>query len=109
MLIQTTTVTVTRPDGSGDPYEAASTSSIGTALPAHVSSPSGSDARVGGAQQVIDATLLLDTTPVLQRADIVADDLTGDSYRVAWTRQRTGLGLDHQVAGLVAVSGGANG
>lgn len=110
MLIATTTVTVSRPTGDGDPYEDPGTpATVGAALPAHVSAPSGADARIGGAQEVIDATLLLDPTPVLQRADIVADDVTGDSYRVTWARQRTGLGLDHQTAGLIAVKGGANG
>lgn len=108
MLIATTTVTITAPAGDGDPYEApASTATIAAGLPAHISAPSGSDARIGGAQETVDAVLLCDA--LLERAMIVADDTTGERYTVTWARRRTGLGLDHTKAGLVAVKGGANG
>lgn len=108
--LTTTTVTVTRPDGSGDPYvDPGAAATVGTALPAHISSPSGSDRRVGGDQELVDAVLLLDPSPALTRLDLVHDDGTGEDYNVTWTRQRQGLGLDHQVAGLVAVKGGAGG
>lgn len=110
LTLPTTTVTITRPDGTGDPYvEPATPSTIATAAPAHISAPSGTDARVGGDQETVDAVLLIDITPALTRLDIVADDLTGETYNVTWTRRRTGLGLDHQKAGLVAVKGGASG
>lgn len=110
MLIATTTVTVTRPDGAGDPYTDPGTpATVGSALPAHVSAPSGSDRRVGGDQEVVDAVLLIDPAPALSRLDLVHDDGTGEDYAVTWTRQRQGLGLDHQVVGLVAVKGGASG
>lgn len=110
LTVPTTTVTITRANGDGDPYEEPATpATIAVALPAHISGPSGADLRVGGAQEIIDAVLLIDVAPALERADLVADDLTGASYRTTWSVRRTGLGLDHQKAGLVAVKGGANG
>lgn len=110
LALSTTTVTIDRPNGDGDPYETpAAPTTIGSGVPAHISSPTGADARVGGAEELVDAVLLIDDTPALARVDIVTDELTGEAYRITWTRRRTGLGLDHQKAGLVAVKGGANG
>lgn len=110
LTVPTTTVTLSRANGTGDPYVDPGTASvIGSSLPAHISAPSGSDARVGGDQEQVDAILLMDVTPALDRTMSVADDLTGECYQVTWTRRRTGLGLDHQKAGLVAVKGGASG
>lgn len=110
MLVTTTTVTIVRPNGDGDPYETPATpTTIAVGVPAHVSAPSGADDRVGGRQEIVDAVLLIDPTPALQRIDLITDELTGEAYSVTWTRQRTGLGLDHQKAGLVSVKGGASG
>jgi hypothetical protein len=107
--IASTTVTVTRTDGTGDPYETATTATVAAALRAPGSVPTGQDLRVGGAQEIVDAVLLTEPSPQLQRADAVTCDLTGERYRVTWVRTRTGLGLTHQQAGLVAVKGAANG
>lgn len=110
MLLATTTLTISRPASDGDPYETAAVTSVATGVAGHVSAPSGSDQRVGGAQEVVDAVLLVPgRTPTILRSDIVADELTGETWRVTWTRARLGLGLDHQKAGLVAVKGGSGG
>lgn len=107
--LATTTVTVRRGSGTGDPYEADTATVVASRLPAHVSGPGGSADDVGGAQEVVDARLLMDITPCLTRIDRVTDEQTGRTYEVVWSRVRQGLGLDHQVAGLRAVAGSANG
>lgn len=107
MLIATTTATVTRSVGTGDPYEAATTSTPYVGVRAHFSAPSGDDVAVGGDKEVIQATCYLPAGTVIQRSDIVTDDATGADYAVVWSRKRVGLGLDHVVVGLRAVNGGA--
>lgn len=106
VLLPTTTVTVeatSRPE----PYEAATTTARAAGQAAHISSPSGSE-RVGDAGgERIDAVLLCDTT--VARGDRVTDEATGTVYRVAWVHDRTGLGLDHTRAGLVATTGAVPG
>ena len=110
MLISTTTVTLTRPAGDGDPYvDPGVATPIATGVPAHISAPTGNDSVVGGDQERVDAILLIDPTPALDRTMLVADDVTGEQYAISWTRERTGLGLGHQKAGLRAVKGGSNG
>jgi hypothetical protein len=109
MLVTTDSVTIERTAGTGDPYESATVTTIATATPARISAPSGDDLVVGGAKEVVDAVLYLDPAPVLAFGDIVVDEATDERYRVAWVRQRRGLGLDHQHAGLTAVKGGAVG
>jgi hypothetical protein len=109
MLITTTHVTIKRPNGSGDPYETATAPTIGSAVAAHISAPSGTDANVGGAEERIDAIGLLPSGANVQRADIVVDNLTAKQYRVGTVMRRTGLGLDYVKATLIAVAGGSNG
>lgn len=109
MLIATTTVSVKRPDGSGDPYEAATTPTIQSRVAAHISAPSGTEANVGGALERVDAVALLPQRTDVRRADIVVDELTARAYRVGTVVRRTGLGLDHVKATLTAVAGGNNG
>lgn len=109
MLIATTTVSIVRPDGSGDPYEAATATAVATSVQAHVSAPSGADSAVGGDKEVIDATVFLPTGTTIERADIIVDDADGTNYAVVWSRARSGLGLDHVVVGVRTVAGGASG
>lgn len=109
MLIATTTVTVKRPGGSGDPYEAAGAATIRSGVAAHISAPAGTEANVGGALERVDAVALLPQRTDVRRADIVVDDLTALTYRVGTVIRRTGLGLDHVKATLTAVTGGNNG
>lgn len=108
MLVQTTTVTVTRPAGSGDPYEVPGTALVARNVPAHVSGISATGQTVGGAQEVVNAQLFTTTDVQLRKADRVVDDATGESYTVQWTVTKIGLGLDYQKAGLRSVDGGAN-
>lgn len=107
MLVATTTVTITRPLGTGDPYETPSSSDVTSGVPAHISAPTGNDARVGGDRETVTAVAYLPAATIIDRTSIVTDAATGDTYGVVWTRPRRGLGLDHVVAGLVATKGAA--
>jgi len=109
ILLPTTSVAVRRPSGQGDPYEADTRQLIVPCTPAHISGPSGTSIDSGGAQEIVDAELFVSECPRLSKLDQVSDLTTGDVWEVVWTRTRQGLGLDHQVAGLRAVSGAANG
>ena len=109
MIIDTTTVTIVRPDASGDPYEAATTITVATGVRAHISAPSGNDLAIGGDKEVISAVAYLPAGTTVTRADQITDDQTGDTYTVAWSHARRGLGLDHVQLGLRAVEGAANG
>jgi len=106
-VIFTTTITVRRPDGDTDPYEEPTEITVATAVPAHISSPSGSDTRLGGERELVDAALIVATSPALTLRDEIDDERTGESWQVVWVRQRTGVGLDHQRAGLSSVKGAA--
>lgn len=106
-MIWTTRIDVVRPDGSGDPYEAATTTTVYADQPAHISDPSGSDVAVGGDKELVVATLLAPVRLDLRHTDLIADRRTGERYRVVWCRRRHGLGLSHVKAGLAAVKGGA--
>lgn len=102
VLLPTTTVAIS--DASTpEPFETTTTTLRAAGVAAHISSPSGRErAGVDGGER-IDAVLLFDTT--VARNDRVADENTGDVYRVAWVQARTGLGLDHTKAGLVRATG----
>lgn len=108
-MLFTTTVAITRRAGTGDPYEADAASALAESMPAHVSSPSESDSRIGGAQEHVEAVLLAPPTPALQRADTITDLATGDVWTAIWQQQRHGLGLDHQRVGLSRTKGAADG
>jgi hypothetical protein len=109
VLITTTHVTIRRPAGAGDPYEATTASTIRSGVAAHISTPTGTDRNVGGAQERIDAIGLLPSGTDISAADLVIDALTAKTYRVGSVVRRTGLGLDHVKTTLIAVAGGANG
>lgn len=105
--LATTTVTLRRTGGGADPYEPDDLGFVATGVAAHVDVPAGAELVVGGRQEDVNARLLLGPTPVVVPGDDVDDDTTGECWRVTWVRRRTGLGLDHQVAGLRAVKGAA--
>jgi hypothetical protein len=110
--LTTTTVTVTRPANPSGDYEDddGEAQLVATGLAVAITSPTGADSVVGGHQERVDAVLTTPPScPKLTHLDQVVDECTGDAYRIAWTRRRRGLGLDHQTAGLVAVKGGASG
>lgn len=100
--LTTTTVTIEAPSRP-EPYEATTWSTRVAGVPAHVSSPSGAERSGDAGGERIDAVLLCDST--VERNDRVTDEGTGAVYRVAWSLERTGLGLDHTRAGLVAATG----
>lgn len=101
--LPTTTVTVTRPAGTGDPTEAPAVSTVAAGVAATIGSPSGREQLAGGAREVVDAVLVTDAA-ALTKDDLVADDVTGDTWQVVWTRRRVGFGLDHWKAGLRRVT-----
>lgn len=103
-MIPLATTTVTIEDAATpEPYEATTWSTRASGVPAHVSSPSGSERTGDAGGERIDAVLLCDST--VARGDRVTDAGTGDVFRVAWVQARTGLGLDHTRAGLVRSTG----
>lgn len=100
--LATTTVSISdtaRPE----PYEAATATVRASGVPAHISAPSGQERSGSDGLERIDAVLLVDAT--VARNDTVTDEATAAVYRVAWVTVRTGLGLDHARAGLVATAG----
>jgi hypothetical protein len=109
VLIDTTTVTITRPTASGDPYEAATVTTVAAGVRAHIGSPSGTDQHVGGDKEVISAVCYVPAGTDVVRSDLIADDQTGTAYSVVWSTRRRGLGLDHVQVGLRTVQGVSNG
>lgn len=102
MIPLATTTVVVEARTAAEPYEAATYTERGT-YAAHVSGPSGAERQGDAGGERIDAVLLTEGT--VARDDRVTDQGTGAVYRVAWSLARTGLGLDHTRAGLVATAG----
>lgn len=102
MLPLTTTTVTVEAASTPEPYEGTTWSARGT-FPAHISGPSGTERPGVDGGERIDAVLLVDTT--VASGDRVTDQGTGQVFRVAWSLTRTGLGLDHTRAGLVAAAG----
>lgn len=103
--IQTTTISVIRPNAADEPYETpGATSTIASGIRAHISTSRGDEADVGGDQEVVIFRLSCDPTDVAHR-DQIRDEATGDVYEVEWARLRRGFGLDHVEAGLRQVEG----
>lgn len=95
LLLQTTTVTTSRPPSKVDGMDPATYTTVLTAEPARLSGVSGSEARAQGTTETSDARLFLRPDADVRRQDRVVDDLTGETWDVAWVRVKTGLGLDH--------------
>ena len=104
----TTTVTLAEFATGGDPYETAASTSTRT-VPAVIGSPSGNATMAGGHREQVDATMILAPGETVSGGTLVTDTTTGRVWRVVWSEQRTGVGLDHTKVGLVTVEGGANG
>lgn len=103
--LHTTTVTVERSDqdGTKDALDGVTWATLATGVRAVISAPSGSENIGNGSSEDVIARLVCDPTD-LRHSDRIVDDTTGDRYEVAWTRRRVGLGLDHTVADLRAVT-----
>lgn len=100
--LATTTVAIEAAD-TPEPYEATTYTARATGVAAHISGPNGAERAGQDGGERIDAVLLCDAT--VARNDRVTDEATGAVYRVAWALTRTGLGLGHTRAGLVATAG----
>jgi hypothetical protein len=107
--LATTTVTIIEEGSTGDPYEPGTSTTLATGVRAVIGSPTGTELRLGGDKEVVDAAANLPIDIALSRSCVLIDELTGERWSVTWVRRRTGLGLDHQRAGLVAVKGAASG
>lgn len=105
--LATATFTVERPTGDRDPYEEAYLDEAFT-IRGVVASPTGRDRQAGGAQEIIDAALVVDPSPRLQIGDRLSDGT--NCWVVAWVQHRPGVGLlEHQRCGVRRVTGAANG
>lgn len=108
----TTTVTVNRPpegaleDDSQAPWTYVT---VTTGIPANFIYLSGNEARTGGNRERVDRRCIVDYGVDIRYYDQLVDDVTGDVWQVAWSRPRTGLGLDHLEIGVYAVVGFARG
>lgn len=101
--IHTTLVTVRRPTGTGDAFDAGGYTDYRRGLRAHISSPSGRETVQGGSSSV--KAWRLNCDPVeLRHQDRVYDESTGITYEVTWAAQRVAFGLDHSVAELLVVN-----
>jgi hypothetical protein len=107
--LTTTTVTISSPEGSGDPTDAPVVTVVSSAVPAVIGSPSGTEAVAGGQQETVDAVLHVNPEVDLTHLFLVEDESTGELWQVVWVRERTGLGLGHRIAGLRRVKGASSG
>jgi len=105
VLIVTTTATITRPDGDGDPYEAATVTTVATGVDAHLSAPTGDDVAVGGDKEIIEAVVYLPSGTDVTRYDLIT--VGAQTYSTVWVHGRSGLGLGYVAVGVRAVNGGA--
>lgn len=104
----TTRVLVERPDLTADGAVARVYTTVGT-YDGVVSSPSGSDVRLGGDQMTVTATLHLDEDASLARYDRVTDQTNSLTYEIVWVQSRYELGLGYVKAGLTRTEGAASG
>lgn len=100
--ISTTTITVARL-GTGDAMDAPDFETLTTGVPAVIGSPSGVETVASGSSEQVTARLDCDPCD-LRHGDRVTDAATGDVWEVTWIRRRVGLGLDHMVGELLAVT-----
>lgn len=103
--LASTTVTVSRSDQDGtvDSYDTVTYTPRPQHVRAVIGRPGGGETTTGGSSE--QATATLDCDPCdLRHDDRVTDDTTGDVWEVTWVRRRVGFGLDHMVAGLIAVT-----
>lgn len=106
MTLPLTTTTVTIADAAEpEPYEGETVTTRGSGVAAHIGSPSGFGDQRGGGQETWDAALYVDSGVTVERNDRVTDEVTGKVWRVLDVNERSGLGLDHVVAGLRRASG----
>lgn len=105
--IATTTIAVLRRTvlATDDPYEVTAVpAAVAEGVRAVIGAPSGNELVAGGSQEDVTHRLDCDTTD-LRNTDQVRDETTSETFDVVWARSRTGLGLDHTVAGLRQVTG----
>lgn len=97
----TTTVAVIAPATGDDTVAPGAGATVASGVRAHFSSPTGTET---GAERV-DSRLLCDPIPDLHHRHVVFDEVTFDRWSVEWVDQRSGVGLDHTVAGVNRIRG----
>ena len=70
---------------------------------------SGSSSVAYGQRERVDVRIAMDPGFEIQQYDYIADEQTGDQWRVAWARKRVGLGLEHTLVGCYEITGVARG
>lgn len=100
--VATTRITISRP-GVGDAMDAPALEEITNGIPAVIGSPSGTETVTNGSSEQVTARLDCDVCD-LRHGDQVTDESTGERWQVSWVRRRIGLGLDHMVGEILAVT-----
>jgi hypothetical protein len=80
-----------------------------TGIPGTTSYFSGTESVANGDRERVDCRVFLDTQLDIRHYDRLVDEGTGDTWAIAYTRRRQGLGLDHLVVGAYEVTGVARG
>lgn len=103
--LATTRITVYRVDvdRTADAFDRPAPTVVYAGVPAVIGGHSGTETTIGGSSQLRQARL--DCDPIrLAHDDTIVDEQTGETWHVIWCAQRFGVGLDHTVADLVAVT-----
>lgn len=103
--LSTTTITISRSnqDGTKDAYDGVTYSVVASGVRAVIGALSGGETVAGSSSEQLSAHLDADPCD-LRHDDRVTDEQTLEQFEVTWTRRRIGMGLDHQVADLLAVT-----
>lgn len=108
--VVTTTFSIQRATNiDGDSQDPLEWETVHAAIPGVPSYLSGGEAVAKGSRERVDARVFLDTDVEISHTDRLVDDGTGDTWKIAYVRRRTGLGLDHMVVGVYEVTGVAQG
>jgi hypothetical protein len=103
--LHTTTISILRSgqDGTQDDYDGVTYSTVVSGVRAVIGSLSGSENVSGGSSEQMGAHFDCDPCD-LRHDDRVLDEQTSETWQVSWVRRRIGLGLDHMVGDLLAVT-----
>lgn len=104
--LHTTTIAVSAA-AEAEPGEGRTLTPVAAGVRAAIVSPSGVERYApGGGTSTITHGLDCDPCPELvDHTNVVTDEATGEEFEVRWVVHRTGLGLDHTVAGLTSKRG----
>jgi hypothetical protein len=102
-----TLLSMSDPDqDSGDPITYVE---VATGVPGVSMFYSGTESVALGHRERVDVRIAIETSLSPEFFDKITDELTGDTWDIAWARQRIGLGLDHWLLGCLEITGTARG